>query len=52
MWLNSENHGRDAVRLLVANIKDGTPLPMTTYSEPEFINAETFEATYKARLCE
>jgi L-arabinose transport system substrate-binding protein len=52
MWLNSENHGRDAVRLLVANIKDGTPLPMTTYSEPEFITPETFEATYKARLCQ
>jgi L-arabinose transport system substrate-binding protein len=51
MWLNSENHGRDAVRLLVANIRDGTPLPMTTYSDPEFITKENFETTYKARLC-
>ena len=51
MWLNSANHGRDAVAALVASIKDGTELPIATYSEPEFINAENFETTYKAKLC-
>ncbi|MBN8630817.1 MAG: substrate-binding domain-containing protein [Rhodobacterales bacterium] len=51
MWLNSANHGRDAVAALVASIKDGTALPQATYSDPEFINAENFETTYKAKLC-
>lgn len=51
MWLNSANHGRDAVAALVASIKDGTELPLATYSDPEFINAENFETTYKAQLC-
>ena len=52
MWLNSANHGRDAVAALVASIKDGTGLPLATYSDPEFINAENFETTYKAQLCQ
>jgi L-arabinose transport system substrate-binding protein len=52
MWLNSANHGRDAVAALVASIKDGTELPLATYSDPEFINAENFETTYKAQLCQ
>lgn len=50
MWLNSGNHGRDAVRLLLANIKDGTEIPMTTYSDPEFITLENF-SEYEGRLC-
>jgi L-arabinose transport system substrate-binding protein len=52
MWLNSANHGRDAVAALVSAIKDGTELPLATYSDPEFINAENFETTYKAKLCQ
>jgi L-arabinose transport system substrate-binding protein len=52
MWLNSANHGRDAVAALVASIKDGMELPLATYSDPEFINAENFETTYKAQLCQ
>jgi L-arabinose transport system substrate-binding protein len=52
MWLNSANHGADAVAALVASIRDGAELPLTTYSEAELINAETFEATYKAKLCQ
>ena len=52
MWLNSANHGRDAVAALVASIKDGTELPLATYSDPEFINAENFETIYKAQLCQ
>lgn len=51
MWLNSRNHGADAVAALVAAIEGGTPLPQATYSEPEFINAENFETTYRAQLC-
>jgi L-arabinose transport system substrate-binding protein len=52
MWLNSANHGRDAVTALVSAIKDGTELPLATYSDPEFINAGNFETTYKAQLCQ
>lgn len=51
MWLNSENHGAAAVAALITSIKDGTPLPVTTYTDPEFINAENFASTYKAKLC-
>ncbi len=51
MWLNSANHGADAVEALITAIKDGTDLPMATYSDPEFINAENFATTYKAKLC-
>lgn len=51
MWLNSANHGAAAVAALVTAIKDGTELPLATYSDPEFINAENFESTYKAKLC-
>jgi L-arabinose transport system substrate-binding protein len=51
MWLNSENHGATAVKLLVASIKDGTALPTQTFTDPEFINPESFATTYKAKLC-
>ena len=51
MWLNSENHGATAVKLLVASIKDGTDLPVQTFTDPEFINADNFASTYKAKLC-
>ncbi|MDW4499358.1 substrate-binding domain-containing protein [Sulfitobacter sp. D35] len=50
MWLNSANHGRDAVTLLLAAIKDGQELPMTTYSDPEFITMDNF-GDYQAKLC-
>lgn len=50
MWLNSANHGRQAVELLLASIKDGTPLPQTTYSDPELITMANF-GDYKAGLC-
>jgi L-arabinose transport system substrate-binding protein len=51
MWLNSENHGATAVKLLVAAIKDGTDLPTQTFTEPEFITPDSFQAKYKAKLC-
>ncbi|KFB09351.1 substrate-binding domain-containing protein [Nitratireductor basaltis] len=50
MWLNSENHGRDAVNLLLKKIKDGTELPEATYSDPEFVTLENF-GDYKSKLC-
>lgn len=52
MWLNSANHGADAVAALVTAIKDGTDLPVATYSDPELVNAANFETTYKAKLCQ
>lgn len=51
MWLNSESHGATAVKLLVAAIKDGKDLPTQTFTSPEFITAENFATTYKAKLC-
>jgi L-arabinose transport system substrate-binding protein len=51
MWLNSENHGATAVKLLVAAIKDGKDLPTQTFTSPEFITSENFTTTYKAKLC-
>lgn len=50
MWLNSANHGRVAVELLLAAINDGAELPLTTYTEPEFITLENF-GDYEERLC-
>lgn len=51
MWLNSANHGAMAAELLIEAITNKTDLPLTSYTDPEFINAENFEATYKAKLC-
>ncbi|MBE9639785.1 substrate-binding domain-containing protein [Salipiger mangrovisoli] len=50
MWLNSANHGRDAVNILLAAIKDGTELPKETFSDPEFITMDNF-GDYQAQLC-
>ncbi|TJW39547.1 MAG: arabinose ABC transporter substrate-binding protein [Mesorhizobium sp.] len=51
MWLNSANHGRIAVELLLASIKDGKPLPEKTFSDPELITPANFASDYKAKLC-
>lgn len=51
MWLNSANHGALAAELLINAIKNKTALPMTSYTDPEFINADNFKSTYKAKLC-
>ena len=42
MWLNSGNHGAMAVKLLLASIKDNTPLPEKTYRVADLINADNF----------
>jgi len=51
MWLNSANHGAVAVELLVRAAVEGGEMPLATYADPEFITAENFETTYKAKLC-
>lgn len=50
MWLNSGNHGRVAAELLLAAINDGAELPLTTYTDPEFITLGNFD-DYVERLC-
>jgi L-arabinose transport system substrate-binding protein len=50
LWLNPANHGRDAVSLLINNIQNGTPIPMTTFTSPEYIDAENFES-FREKLC-
>lgn len=50
MWLNSANHGRIAVELLLANITEGAELPLLTFSDPEFITLENFDG-YRDGLC-
>ena len=50
MWLNSANHGADAVALLVAAIREGAEIPTQTFSDPEFINFDNF-GEYAERLC-
>ena len=50
MWFNAANHGKDAVNILVAAIRDGAELPVNTYSRPELVNLGNF-SDYKPRLC-
>ncbi|MBZ9857444.1 substrate-binding domain-containing protein [Mesorhizobium sp. CA13] len=51
MWLNSANHGALAVKLLLAAIKDKTPLPVQSFTDPEYITPANFASDYKAKLC-
>jgi L-arabinose transport system substrate-binding protein len=51
MWLNSANHGALAVKILLASIKDGTKLPVQSFTDPEYITAGNFASDYKAKLC-
>lgn len=50
MWFNAANHGSDAVNLLVDAVRNGTPLPEKTFSQPTLINAENF-GEFKDRVC-
>ena len=50
MWLNSRNHGAQAVELLVASIREGEDLPTTTYTQPEYISLGNFDQ-YEGNLC-
>jgi L-arabinose transport system substrate-binding protein len=51
MWLNSANHGALAMKILLASIKDGTALPVQSFTDPEYITAANFASDYKAKLC-
>jgi L-arabinose transport system substrate-binding protein len=50
MWIDSGKEGATAVKLLVASIKDNTPLPAKTYVSPDLINADNF-AKFKDKIC-
>lgn len=50
MWLNAENHGSIAVRLLLAAVKENQPIPEKTFSEPELITAANF-SEFREKLC-
>jgi len=52
MWLNSANHGSIAVELLVKAAREGADIPLITYTDPEFITADNFATSYKAKLCQ
>lgn len=49
-WIDSGKEGATAVALLVAAIRDNTPLPEKTYVTTDLINAGNF-AEYKDRIC-
>jgi L-arabinose transport system substrate-binding protein len=50
MWIDSGKEGATAVQLLVASIKNSTPLPPITYVSPDLITPANF-AEYKDRIC-
>lgn len=50
MWIDSGKEGATAVQLLVASIKNNTPLPQTTYVSPDLISAANF-SQYKDKIC-
>ena len=50
MWLRSTDHGRVAVELLLASIRDGAEVPMTTYTDPVFLTEDNF-SEHSAEIC-
>jgi L-arabinose transport system substrate-binding protein len=50
LWIDSGKEGATAVKLLVASIKENTPLPEKTYVSPDLINADNF-AQFKDKIC-
>ena len=50
LWIDSGKEGATAIKLLVASIKDNTPLPEKTYVSPDLINADNF-AQFKGKIC-
>ena len=51
MWLNSENHGATAVKLLVASIKDGSDTAGADLHRSGVHQRREFRHDYKAKLC-
>ena len=50
MYIDSAKEGAQAIDLLVASVKNNTPLPVTTYVTADFISPASF-ASYKDKLC-
>ncbi len=50
MYIDSAKEGAQAIDLLVASLKDNTPLPEVTYVKADLITADTFPG-YKDTLC-
>jgi len=50
MYIDSGKEGAQAIDLLVASLKDNTPLPLTTYVKADLITADNFPG-YKDTLC-
>jgi L-arabinose transport system substrate-binding protein len=50
MYIDSAKEGAQAIDLLVASLKNNTPLPVTTYVAADFISPATF-GSYKDKLC-
>ena len=50
MYIDSAKEGAEAIDLLVASLKNNTPLPVTTYVKADLITAATF-GPYKDKLC-
>ena len=50
MWIDSGKNGAEAVKMLVASLKDNTPLPVTTFVGADMINLANF-AQYKDKIC-
>ena len=50
MYIDSAKEGAQAVSLLVASVKNNTPLPGTTYVTADFVSPDNF-ASYKDKLC-
>jgi L-arabinose transport system substrate-binding protein len=49
LWLNSYNHGYNAVKALYENVVNGTPLPDPAFQPAELITLDNF-ADYRERL--
>jgi L-arabinose transport system substrate-binding protein len=50
MYIDSAKEGAQAIDLLVASVKNNTPLPVTTYVTADFVSPANFGA-YKDKLC-
>lgn len=50
MYINSAKEGAQAIDLLVASLKNNTPLPVTTYVTADLVSPANF-GSYKDKLC-
>jgi L-arabinose transport system substrate-binding protein len=50
LWIDSGKEGATAIKILVASIKNNTPLPEKTFVSPDLINSDNF-GSYKDKIC-